>query len=137
MWATSVAAASSSSAIEIEGESGKVLPCLGAGKRANSHELNALGVEYQQSARYDFAEACYRAALRKKPPSRPCNERLLNLVCSDAVNGTEECDLHRSHVRSALYGLARFVRVAANPPRSLLCLASKPTPDPRCQGSEW
>jgi len=49
------------------GSSGKVLPCLGAGKRANSHELNALGVEYQQSARYDFAEACYRAALRKKP----------------------------------------------------------------------
>ena len=42
-------------------------PCVGAGKRANSHELNAQGVLHQQRGKFEFAEACYKAALKKKP----------------------------------------------------------------------
>ncbi|MGB1606890.1 MAG: hypothetical protein ACPIOQ_79920, partial [Promethearchaeia archaeon] len=38
-------------------------PCVGAGKRANSHELNAQGVLHQQRGKFEFAEACYKAAL--------------------------------------------------------------------------
>lgn len=49
------------------GERAKFLPCVGAGKRANSHELNALGVTHQQSAKYEFAANCYKLALKKKP----------------------------------------------------------------------
>ena len=46
----------------------RVLPsCVGAGKRANSHELNAIGVAHQQQQQLELAEACYRAALAKKP----------------------------------------------------------------------
>lgn len=45
----------------------RLVACLGAGKRANSHELNAIGVTHQQDGRHEYAEACYRAALKKKP----------------------------------------------------------------------
>ncbi len=40
--------------------------CVGAGARANSHEINAIGVMHQKSGNFDLARSCYLAALRKR-----------------------------------------------------------------------
>ena len=40
--------------------------CSGVGPRANSHEMNAVGVMHQRAGRFDMARRCYNAAIRKR-----------------------------------------------------------------------
>ena len=42
------------------------LQCSGAGSRANSHEMNAVGVMHQRAGHFDLARRCYNAAIRKR-----------------------------------------------------------------------
>jgi tetratricopeptide (TPR) repeat protein len=47
-------------------DSDEKMTCPGAGPRANSHEMNAVGVVHQRSGRFDMARRCYNAAIRKR-----------------------------------------------------------------------